>query len=511
MSDLNHTPNSERMQIGFFGRVNAGKSSLFNLLTGQELAVVSDKEGTTTDPVKKAMELLPIGPVMLYDTPGLLDESTLGAKRLKKTDEILRRIDIAIVVADAKSIISEDTKNSIEKKFIEDLKEKNIPYFFVLNKIESIKRDELDSLLLRIKDDWGVKKEYIFEISCISPDSAERAYALRERIAFLGKASQNKERHLVSDIIKQGDIIILVIPIDESAPKGRIILPQQQVIRDALNVGAIPMAVHTEELSDALSALKNPPALVITDSQAFSQVEKIVPESIPLTSFSILMARYKGDLEWQAKGALSIDKLPCGACILISEGCTHHRQCGDKHRHEHQGVGAGAPPAPEFPDAPGDGRFVSDTGELVRDVAQGQLVVAAPCAEAFSGFCTNAPRAALRHLDVGAFTDTARGAIDFATVLVVADDGDRHLATARRILVSRTGLDDARGESCDPPAVVLRGLLPGAWKMRVNRPVATARTLHELASLDAIPLSTDSSGALALPVPLWTQARLEHE
>lgn len=172
---------------------------------------------------------------------------------------------------------------------------------------------------------------------------------------------------------------------------------------------------------------------------------------------------------------------------------------------------AGAPPAPEFPDAPGDGRFVSDTGELVRDVAQGQLVVAAPCAEAFSGFCTNAPRAALRHLDVGAFTDTARGAIDFATVLVVADDGDRHLATARRILVSRTGLDDARGESCDPPAVVLRGLLPGAWKMRVNRPVATARTLHELASLDAIPLSTDSSGALALPVPLWTQARLEHE
>ena len=329
MSDLNHTPNSERMQIGFFGRVNAGKSSLFNLLTGQELAVVSDKEGTTTDPVKKAMELLPIGPVMLYDTPGLLDESTLGAKRLKKTDEILRRIDIAIVVADAKSIISEDTKNSIEKKFIEDLKEKNIPYFFVLNKIESIKRDELDSLLLRIKDDWGVKKEYIFEISCISPDSAERAYALRERIAFLGKASQNKERHLVSDIIKQGDIIILVIPIDESAPKGRIILPQQQVIRDALNVGAIPMAVRMEELSDALSALKNPPALVITDSQAFSQVEKIVPESIPLTSFSILMARYKGDLEWQAKGALSIDKLPCGACILISEGCTHHRQCGD--------------------------------------------------------------------------------------------------------------------------------------------------------------------------------------
>ena len=172
---------------------------------------------------------------------------------------------------------------------------------------------------------------------------------------------------------------------------------------------------------------------------------------------------------------------------------------------------AGAPPAPEFPEVPADGRFVSDTGELSRDIAQGQLVVVAPCAEAFSGFCTNAPRATLRHLDAGAFTGAARGALDFATVLVVADDGDRPISEARRILVSRTGLDAAHGELCDPPAVVLRGLAPGAWKMRVRRPIATARTLHELASLDAIPLSADASGALALPAPLWTQAILERD
>lgn len=355
MTSLNSTPTSERVQIGIFGKVNAGKSSVLNAMTGQDMAVVSEQEGTTTDPVKKAMELLPIGPVMLYDTPGLADGSRLGEKRQQKTEEILRRVDVGLVVVDAalmcgdrvengrwltqgttkespqKQKLDKDISDSflLERELIKKFRQRNLPYLVIANKIDRVAALESGRLAQLL----NIQKEEVFPFSCKKDWQEENGNAvqdLRQRISQIGgKSADTLERHLVSDLIEKGDVVLLVIPIDESAPKGRLILPQQQVIRDILDTGAIAMSVQPSELPQALDRLKKAPKLVVTDSQAFGQVSKLLPREIPLTSFSILMARYKGDLEWQAAGAKTIDRLDAGARILISEGCTHHRQCGD--------------------------------------------------------------------------------------------------------------------------------------------------------------------------------------
>ena len=303
---LNETVSAERVHIAFFGRRNAGKSSLVNAVTGQSLAVVSDVFGTTTDPVKKAMELLPIGPVMIIDTPGFDDEGELGEKRVAKTREILAKTDIAVLVIDANI-----GKSMWEEDFLEIIKEKNIPLITVYNKSDLCKKEDLREN----------------EIS-VSAESKEGISALKEMLGALAKTRQN-ERKIVGDLIERGDTVVLVTPIDESAPKGRLILPQQQTIRDILDHGAISVVCQVEELQTVLSSLAKPPKMVITDSQAFGKVSKIVPSDIPLTSFSILFARYKGNLESQVQGAAALKNLRDGDRILIAEGCTHHRQCGD--------------------------------------------------------------------------------------------------------------------------------------------------------------------------------------
>ena len=302
---LNDTPSSERVHIGFFGMRNAGKSSVVNAVTGQELSVVSDVKGTTTDPVTKAMELLPLGPVVIIDTPGFDDVGKLGELRVKKTKQILNRTDIAVLVVDS-SVGLSDADNDLVCIF----KEKNIP-FIVYNKSDLVKKSGLNDN----------------EITVCAADGSN-IYELKEMIAALAKDFQ-AEKRIVGDLLSAGDMVVLVTPIDAAAPKGRMILPQVQTLRDVLDADA--MAVFTKEfqLADTLSGLAQKPKMVITDSQAFGMVSKIVPDDIPLTSFSILMARYKGFLETAVKGAASIKNLKDGDTVLISEGCTHHRQCGD--------------------------------------------------------------------------------------------------------------------------------------------------------------------------------------
>jgi len=298
---LNSTPSSDRTHIGIFGKRNAGKSSLINAITGQNLAIVSEVLGTTTDPVSKAMELLPLGPVVITDTPGIDDLGELGEARVKKSYETLSRTDIAVVVADE---VFSDT----EEKLIKKIEEKNIPYIKVINKCENI-TERLDG--------------YFY----VSAKTGENINNLKEEIARLAK--DNKAlRRIVGDFIEAGDIVVLVIPIDASAPKGRLILPQQQTIRDILDSGAAAVCVRDTELSKTLEKIGKP-KLVITDSQAFGRVSKDVPEDVNLTSFSILMSRYKGTLLKSIKAVRTIDTLEDGDTILISEGCTHHRQCED--------------------------------------------------------------------------------------------------------------------------------------------------------------------------------------
>ncbi len=297
---LNETPSSSRIHISFFGRRNAGKSSLVNAVTGQNLAVVSDVAGTTTDPVSKAMELLPLGPVVITDTAGIDDEGALGALRIEKTNEVIKKTDIAVIVVDINQDISD-----YEKKLIDIFKEKNIPAITVYNKC-----DESD-----LKDN----------AFCVSAKTGRNIDVLKEKLASL-KPSENT-MHLVADFIESGDVVMFVTPIDESAPKGRLILPQQQAIRDVLDTGAISVVVQPSELRDALGKIQ--PKLVVTDSQVFAKIKEIVPEDIPLTSFSILMARIKGLLDSAVKGAHVLDELKDGDKVLISEGCTHHRQCKD--------------------------------------------------------------------------------------------------------------------------------------------------------------------------------------
>ena len=302
---LNETPSGERTHIGFFGVRNAGKSSLVNAVTGQELAVVSDVKGTTTDPVRKAMEILPLGPVVIIDTPGFDDEGKLGAERVKKTREILKTCDIAVLVTDAGNGLT-DTDNEL----ITLIKEREIPY-----------------LIAWTKTDLDTVKPAPENAVMVSSLTGEGVGDLKEKLARL--IPEKEEKKLAGDLVQAGDLCILVCPIDESAPKGRLILPQQQTIRDLMDHGAIPIVCRDTELETVLNKPGIEPALVITDSQAFKRVGEIVPDSLSLTSFSILMARYKGFLETAVKGISAVKDLKDGDRVLMAEGCTHHRQCND--------------------------------------------------------------------------------------------------------------------------------------------------------------------------------------
>lgn len=302
---LNDTPQSERVHIGFFGRRNAGKSSVVNAVTNQQISVVSDVKGTTTDPVTKAMELLPLGPVVIIDTPGFDDEGSLGEMRVKRTRQVLNRVDLAVLVVD-----SEAGKTEADNELVEIFKEKNIPYIIAYNKCDTAGEAQYSD---------GIS------VSALKNTNIE---LLKQKIVELVKTDSTRLK-ICGDLISENDLVVLVVPIDSAAPKGRLILPQQQTIRDVLEAGASAVVVRDTELEQTLSSLAKKPSLVITDSQAFGSVSKIVPKDIKLTSFSILMARYKGFLDTAVKGAAAIDRLCDGDRVLISEGCTHHRQCED--------------------------------------------------------------------------------------------------------------------------------------------------------------------------------------
>lgn len=304
---LNNVVSAERLHIGFFGLRNAGKSSLVNAVTNQKLSLVSEVKGTTTDPVSKAMELLPLGPVVIIDTPGIDDEGELGAMRVERAKQTLSKIHIAVLVTDASAVIS-----PAEKELLKIFDDKKISFIIAKNKadlLENIPSAAENEIFVSAVTGFNVKE-------------------LKEKIAALSKGAGNNKK-ILADIVSYGDRVVLVVPIDESAPKGRLILPQQQTIRELLEIGAITVVVKPEELAATLNEFKNPPRLVITDSQVFGAVSKILPKEINLTSFSILFARYKGDLERVVNGAFALDRLKDGDTVLISEGCTHHRQCKD--------------------------------------------------------------------------------------------------------------------------------------------------------------------------------------
>ena len=317
---MNQTPASERIHISFFGKRNAGKSSVINAVTGQDLAIVSNIKGTTTDPVYKTMELLPLGPVMLIDTPGIDDEGDLGALRIKKSYQILNKTDIAILVVDVLIGITEH-----EEALIHRFQEKNIPWILVYNKADLIP-GEISGTAFPPHTDTAAGNELF-----ISAATGSGIHELKEKIASL-KPEDTHKYPLISDLVCPLDLVILVIPIDKAAPKGRLILPQQQTIRAILECGALSLVVRDTELKDTLEHFLSKdihPRLVITDSQAFAQVSSVTPGEISLTSFSILFARYKGDLGTLTEGAAALKNIQHGDKILIAEGCTHHRQCDD--------------------------------------------------------------------------------------------------------------------------------------------------------------------------------------
>ena len=302
---LNDTVSAERVHIGFFGRRNAGKSSLVNAVTGQALSVVSDVRGTTTDPVQKAMELLPVGPVVILDTPGLDDEGELGLLRVEKARQALRKTDVAVLVVDAVLGLQPE-----DEAFLRQLEAEKKPYLTVFNKADLVASVPENGL-------------------AVSASTGQGVHELKEALAALARPLTQQERLLVCDLLRPGLPVVLVTPIDKAAPKGRLILPQQQTLRELLDHGIPAFVCRETELEATLALLSAPPQLVITDSQAFRLVAKLVPESVPLTSFSILFARYKGDLELLVHGADALKRLRDGDTVLISEGCTHHRQCGD--------------------------------------------------------------------------------------------------------------------------------------------------------------------------------------
>ncbi len=303
---LNDTPKSDRIHIGIFGRRNTGKSSIINAITSQNLAVVSKVKGTTTDPVQKAMELLPLGPVMIIDTPGIDDEGELGKMRVEKSYQVLNKTDIALLVVDGNEGLTQ-----CDKDLIEEIKKRKLPYLIILNKSDEVcNRYDIENSI------W------------VSAETKENIWELKERISKL-VPNENMTLKIIGDLLDPEDIVVLVVPIDSAAPKGRLILPQQQTIRDVLEAGAISVVTRDTELPQTLKSLGKKPKIVVTDSQAFGKVKNDVPEDILLTSFSILFARYKGDLAEQIKAVKAIDSLKDGDYVLISEGCSHHRQCDD--------------------------------------------------------------------------------------------------------------------------------------------------------------------------------------
>ena len=305
---MNSTASSERLHIGFFGRSNVGKSSLMNAVTGQDMAVVSDTRGTTTDPVLKSMELLPLGPVVMFDTPGLDDDTELGALRMRKARQMLNKTDLAVMVIDATAGLT-DVDNDILKL----IKAKEIPCVVAINKADlatpSISVEGLPTI-------------------AVSAVTGQGIYDLKELMAKTAPKDDNSN-HVIGDLIAAGDVVVLVTPIDAAAPKGRLILPQVQTLRDILDSNAIGVVTKETELALTLTKLSAPPKLVVTDSQVFGKVAQIVPQDVPLTSFSILFSRYKGYLTGAVRGVKALDNLRDGDIVLISEGCTHHRQCGD--------------------------------------------------------------------------------------------------------------------------------------------------------------------------------------
>ena len=307
MSGMNQTPAGERVHIAFFGRRNAGKSSLVNAFTGQEMAIVSDVKGTTTDPVSKAMELLPLGPVQIIDTPGIDDEGTLGEMRVRRTRQVLNKTDLAILVVDASIGMT-----AVEEELVQLLNQKKVPWILAWNKSD---------LLAEVPEASG-------NAIWVSALEGLHIHELKELAAKTAQREEPK-RPLVSDLLEPGEVAVLVVPIDKAAPKGRLILPQQQTIRDILEAGASALVCRDHELPQTLERLAQPPRIVITDSQVFGKVSQMVPKDVPLTSFSILMARYKGDLPLAVAGAAAVDGLKDGDKVLIAEGCTHHRQCDD--------------------------------------------------------------------------------------------------------------------------------------------------------------------------------------
>lgn len=362
---LNSTPLGERVHISFFGKRNAGKSSLVNAITGQTLSVVSEEKGTTTDPVYKSMELLPLGPVVIIDTPGFDDFGKLGNLRIKKTREVMRKTDLAVLVIDIQDIISDEPGDNVsfsdiytlimesEKELIALFKKNEIPCIIVANKVDLLEKDASFDVLAKhncharfFKFGETPATETSSEPMPLQKDEAnstgvslgeniiyvsvENNFGIKELKRVLSEITPKEKNHpLVRDLISESDTVILVIPIDESAPKGRIILPQQQVLREILDVGALAIVTKESELEKTIKKMKDKPNLIITDSQVFDYVSSIIPEDIPLTSFSILMARYKGFLNEAIKGADAIDKIQYGDTVLIAEGCTHHRQCND--------------------------------------------------------------------------------------------------------------------------------------------------------------------------------------
>ena len=307
MSGMNQTPTGERVHIAFFGRRNAGKSSLVNAFTGQEMAIVSDVKGTTTDPVSKAMELLPLGPVMIIDTPGIDDEGELGALRVRRTRQVLNKTDLAILVVDATQGMT-----AVENELVALLEQKKVPWALAWNKADLLpETPQAAGNAIWVSALTGL---HIHELKELAAKAAHR---------------EEPKRPLVSDLLEPGEVAVLVVPIDKAAPKGRLILPQQQTIRDILEAGASALVCRDHELPQTLQRLARPPRIVITDSQVFGKVSQMVPGDVPLTSFSILMARYKGDLPLAVAGAAAVQTLKDGDKVLIAEGCTHHRQCDD--------------------------------------------------------------------------------------------------------------------------------------------------------------------------------------
>lgn len=321
---LNSTPSAERIHIGIFGKRNAGKSSLINGITGQDLAIVSPVEGTTTDPVQKAMELLPLGPVVLIDTPGIDDEGELGALRVKKSYQMLNKCDLAVVVSNICEEFSVE-----DQKLLNIIEKKKIPCMIVFSQSDRVSKEEEEKKLQEMKHKF--RKQLGEAAPVLLAASAVTGYGIREIKEELGKMilQEEHEKKLVRDILAPEKFTVLVVPIDKAAPKGRLILPQQQTIRDILEGGGAAVVVRESELEETLCRMKGQIGLVITDSQVFEQVGKIVPENIPLTSFSILFARYKGELEPLISGVGVVEELKEGDRVLICEGCTHHRQCND--------------------------------------------------------------------------------------------------------------------------------------------------------------------------------------